>query len=374
MFFIHGGLFIFGAGDMYRPDYFMDLDVVFVTVNYRLASFGFINSGDGVLRGNQGLKDQSLALKFIQENIHHFGGDSKRVTIFGESAGAASVHAHVLSPMSKGLFSKAISQSGLATNPWALTNDPVSQSKKFAVNLGCPTDTTKEMVACLKNLTASEVVKGHQVVSDPLRQLIDVFVPTIELPIPDGNTFLSEHPMTILKKGAINKVPSIIGFNADEGLLNSAVIARNETLIESLRQDMNKFLPRLLYLEDNTNVSVISRLRDYYFLSTSKAESLSDFKNYTSMFTDRFWLMDLHKAVTYQTKLAPVYLYYYTYQTEFTLTDIVLAMKGELHPLLELIGLTLKNMVRKYIFWENLPNFGKKKYKKSLKNFFRTWS
>lgn len=74
----------------------------------------------------------------------------------------------------------------------------------------------------MKNLTAMEVVMGHQVVSDPLRQLIDVFVPTVELDIPDGKTFLSEHPMAVLKEGAINKVPSIIGFNADEGLLNSA--------------------------------------------------------------------------------------------------------------------------------------------------------
>lgn len=120
------------------------------------------------------------------------------------------------------MFSKAISQSGLATNPWALTNDPVSQSKKFASKLGCYSESTKEMVACMKNLTALEVVMGHQVVSDPLRQLIDVFVPTIEHNIPDGKTFLSEHPMELLKKGLINKVPSIIGFNADEGLLNSA--------------------------------------------------------------------------------------------------------------------------------------------------------
>ncbi len=74
----------------------------------------------------------------------------------------------------------------------------------------------------MKNLTALEVVLGHQVVSDPLRQLIDVFVPTVEHNIEDGKTFLAEHPMEVLKKGLINKVPSIIGFNSDEGLLNSA--------------------------------------------------------------------------------------------------------------------------------------------------------
>lgn len=136
------------------------------------------------------------------------------------------------------------------------------------------------------------------------------------------------------------------------------VIARNETLIESLRQDMDKFLPRLLYLEDNTNATVLNRLRDYYHLSESKGETLEDFKNYTSMFTDRFWLVDLHKAVTYHTNLAPVYLYFYTYQTEFSLTDFVLAMKGKHHPLLEILGMTIKNLVKKYILWEGPTNIG----------------
>lgn len=169
-----------------------------------------------------GLKDQTLALKFVRDNIQQFGGDPGQVTIFGESAGGASVHFHMLSDMSKGLFHKAISQSGLAVNPWALTNDPVSQARKFASNLGCSSDNSKEVVFCMKNLTAMEVVSGHLGVSDPLREIIDVFVPTVELNITDGNTFLAEHPKKLLQAGKINKVPAIIGFNSEEGLLNSA--------------------------------------------------------------------------------------------------------------------------------------------------------
>lgn len=76
------------------------------------------------------------------------------------------------------------------------------------------------------------------------------------------------------------------------------------------------------------------------------------------MFTDRFWLTDLEPAVTYQSKLAPVYLYYYTYPTEFTLTNFVLALKGEHHVLVEIMGMALKHLVKKYLFWENVPNFG----------------
>ncbi|CAL8090404.1 unnamed protein product [Orchesella dallaii] len=358
MFFIHGGLFIFGAGDLYRPDYFMDEDVVLVTINYRLASFGFLNTGDELVRGNMGLKDQVLAMKFVQQNIRFFGGDPNRVTIFGESAGGASVHYHVLSPMSKGLFNKAISQSGLATNPWALTKDPVPQLKKFASNLGCYSENSKEMVSCMKNLTATEVVRGHHVVADPLRQLIDVFVPTVELNIPDGKTFLTDNAMNVLKTGVVNKVPMMTGANSEEGLINSALIARNESLRQNLRQRMETFLPRLLYLEDNTNTTVLSQLREYYYLEEPNADSLDELRNFTNMFTDRFWLTDLHRAVKYQSKLAPVYLYYYTYSGEFTLTDFVLALKGEHHPLVEILAMTLKNLVKKYLFWETLPNFG----------------
>jgi len=78
-----------------------------VLLNYthcksRLAALGFLNTGDEVVRGNMGLKDQNMALKWIRQNIKAFGGDPGKVTLFGESAGAAATNLHILSPMSKG--------------------------------------------------------------------------------------------------------------------------------------------------------------------------------------------------------------------------------------------------------------------------------
>ena len=130
MVWIHGGAFAYGSGDdsVYGADYFMTKDVVLVTLNYRLGIFGesllarecrsfgprpnteerqlyfagFLNLEDELAPGNQGFKDQVLALKWVQSNIANFGGDPKRVTIFGESAGAASVHYLTLSTMAKG--------------------------------------------------------------------------------------------------------------------------------------------------------------------------------------------------------------------------------------------------------------------------------
>lgn len=82
--YIHGGLFINGGSDLWRPNYFMDNDVIIVTINYRLAALGFLSTGsDGVIRGNQALKDQSIALRWVQKNIKAFGGDPDKVTVFG---------------------------------------------------------------------------------------------------------------------------------------------------------------------------------------------------------------------------------------------------------------------------------------------------
>ena len=89
MVWIHGGAFVSGSGTFgdFGPQYFMDLGVVMVTVNYRLGPFGFLSSATEELPGNLGLWDQSLALHWVRDNIHHFGGDSDQITLFGESAG-----------------------------------------------------------------------------------------------------------------------------------------------------------------------------------------------------------------------------------------------------------------------------------------------
>ena len=82
----------------------MDKDVVMVAMNYRLGIFGFLSTGDAEASGNFGLKDQSLALRWVQNNIKAFGGDPKRVTLFGQSAGGVSVNFHVLSDASAGNY------------------------------------------------------------------------------------------------------------------------------------------------------------------------------------------------------------------------------------------------------------------------------
>jgi len=114
-----------------------------------------------------GLKDQLLALKWIHENIKAFGGDPSKITIGGQSAGSAAVHFHVLSPASRGLFRAAIMSSGTAIKPWSLAESPREQAMNLATHLKCPVFSSQEIVDCLMEKKAEEIL-------DVIKHAIDV--------------------------------------------------------------------------------------------------------------------------------------------------------------------------------------------------------
>ena len=105
MVFIHGGAFVIGSSETYDPTPLVREDVIVVTLNYRLGALGFLHFGNDVAPGNLGLRDQIQALKWIKMMSIYFGGDSSKITIFGESAGAISCHALTMSPKAYGLIS-----------------------------------------------------------------------------------------------------------------------------------------------------------------------------------------------------------------------------------------------------------------------------
>lgn len=116
MVWFHSGGFYLGSGgtDLYSPDYLMNQYVVIVTINYRLCALGGIQFKDPRIRapGNASFKDMIMALRWVQENIQCFNGDPNNVTVWGQSAGAIAVSLMIVSPMAKGLFHRAIIQSG----------------------------------------------------------------------------------------------------------------------------------------------------------------------------------------------------------------------------------------------------------------------
>ncbi|KAG8290163.1 hypothetical protein J6590_088955 [Homalodisca vitripennis] len=160
MFSIHGGGFNGGSGglSMSGPDILLYEDVIIVSPNYRLGAFGFLSLENEELPGNAGLKDQTLALKWVHDNIDSFGGDPNNVTIFGISAGGASVAYHLISPSSRGLFHKAIIQSGFSLNPWTLQENPRSHALMVSKKLGCKSEDPKEVLRTLQSASADDIM------------------------------------------------------------------------------------------------------------------------------------------------------------------------------------------------------------------------
>lgn len=184
MLWIYGGAFLYGssATDLYGPEYLLTEDIVLVTFNYRVGPLGFLNFENDNLHvpGNAGLKDIVMALKWVQANINKFCGDPNNVTIFGESAGGAAVHYLILSPLAKGLFHKAIAQSGSSLNSWARGT---RNAAFFAKNLGIVNHHEDEILDILQNLSAEEL---HEY--QPVRI---TFIHSIFTKILISNTFLT---------------------------------------------------------------------------------------------------------------------------------------------------------------------------------------
>ena len=198
---IHGGGLTQDAGRNYDPAKLAADGTVAVTINYRLGALGFLAhpalaARPGGPAGNYGLMDQQAALRWVQANIRHFGGDPHNVTIRGESAGGLSVLAHLVSPGSRGLFRKAIIQSGA----FALNQQPLATAETdgeaFAAKAGCPDQTAQ----CLRNL--------------PVANLVDT--PFVGIPgVVDGQV-LTEPIGTALAAGRFARVPVLNGTNHDE--------------------------------------------------------------------------------------------------------------------------------------------------------------
>ncbi|PNF33591.1 hypothetical protein B7P43_G14683, partial [Cryptotermes secundus] len=222
MVWVHGGGWFTGSGntDMYGPQYLLDKDIILVTMNYRLGLIGFLSTEDAECPGNNGMKDQVAALRWVRDNIVEFGGNPNRVTIFGESAGGSSTHLHMLSPASKGLFHRAISQSGIVLSPWALTppGSPKLVAEQVADVFNCPVQSSSELISCLRKQDAYKLY-GAELLIPAKRMSPITFTPVIEEQVGEGDeVFMSDHPMKILLSGDLELVPWMVGFASNEGV------------------------------------------------------------------------------------------------------------------------------------------------------------
>ncbi|XP_015705900.1 acetylcholinesterase-like [Coturnix japonica] len=198
---VYGGGFYSGSVslDVYDGRYLaVAEDAIVISMNYRVGSIGFLALvGYRDAPGNVGLWDQRLALQWIRVNAEAFGGDPNRVTLFGESAGAASIGLHLLSPYSKGLFNRAVLQSGSPNGPWATIGAAEGRRRAALLGkaVGCPYGNETELVGCLKGVDALRLVEGEGEVLPPQSVFRFAFVPVV-----DGE-FLIDSPEVMLGAG-----------------------------------------------------------------------------------------------------------------------------------------------------------------------------
>lgn len=203
MVWIHGGALTRGSGSTptYDGESLAAKGVVLVTINYRLGVFGFLAhpeltaESDHKASGNYGFLDQIAALEWVHNNIAAFGGDPGRVTIFGESAGSWSVNVLVASPLAKGLFHRAIGESGGNFGPMKRLSEVEQSGAKFAASVGA------DRFEALRSKPAADLTKASA--SAAFAANVDGWL-------------LSDDVYTIFASGKQNDVPVIIGSNANE--------------------------------------------------------------------------------------------------------------------------------------------------------------
>ena len=225
--FIHGGDYVQGysGGLLYDcTSLVYNHDVVCVTLNYRLGALGFLytSSKDDHIDGNYGAQDQQLALQWVQANIAAFGGDPNSVTLFGQSAGAASVAVQNAAPSSKGLFHRSM----MLSNPFSLPMRDAwtwgSLEKEFAKQAGCKSSNDTAAADCLQALSADDVVTAqlaarHDVL-DEWTKVIDLFMPWTPTV---GTDFLPKQPLDMFHTGTLPDMtrPVILNTVQNEAVL-----------------------------------------------------------------------------------------------------------------------------------------------------------
>ncbi|KAK5649724.1 hypothetical protein RI129_000753 [Pyrocoelia pectoralis] len=266
VYFHAGGFYsVDGTSKWAGPEYLLDQNIVLVTLNYRLASLGFLSTGDSLAPGNNGLKDQVAALRWINKNIACFGGDPNSVTITGYSAGGMSVTLHLISPMSKGLFHRAIAMSGSALAQWEIPNHQFDLAQKQARLVGCPDDNSLNIVNCLKTKTAKELGDSLSGFSEYRLDPIIKWKPVVERDF-GQERFLIENPITAVQNGRSARVPIMMSITREEFSYLAYAIVANETLLEEMDKEFERVAPiAFLYERDTEHSRHISRkLREFY--------------------------------------------------------------------------------------------------------------
>jgi para-nitrobenzyl esterase len=301
MVWIHGGAFIHGSGSTpNNPGKTLPNrgGVVLVTINYRLGAFGFLhlkNVTDGKIpsKGNEALLDQIAALRWVKDNIAAFGGDPNNVTVFGESAGAESIGALLAMPKSKGLFQKAILQSGASKSQ--SVEKAVKMAKKYLEKLGV----SENDIEALKSITPEKLVTAQTQIA-PSEGGFG--------PVLDGE-ILRDVPLNAVEQGSASNVTVLAGSNLEEGKLfalmaGPSIIRMGE---DSMVQHICQLVP------EQYAAGIIEKYR----LALAKRDlPVTPYEIYAAIQGDQHFRMPNIRLCEFQEKLGkPSYGYVFTWRS-----------------------------------------------------------
>lgn len=298
---IHGGGLTVGAASQYDGSPLAAYEnIVMVIIQYRLGILGFLSTGDEHAQGNWGFLDQLLALRWVQDNVEMFGGDPQSVTIAGESAGGISASILTLSPLAKGLFHRAIFQSGVATLGSYTTHHPLAHAQIIANRTGCSRSTTEEMVQCIRRMTKEQLVDATKKIQIYLGAVVD-------------GVFLTNSAEELLKSQEVLKIPVMLGITNHE----FGWILPQAFLPPGWEQGMNRdAVLAIMNMFNPTGASSANILvADEYLRDATTPEDVRD--RFTEAIGDLLMTLPVVGVAGYLSDAAvPVYLYEFAYRAE----------------------------------------------------------
>ncbi|UYV64697.1 ACHE [Cordylochernes scorpioides] len=289
MFYIHGGGYVTGcSNDVYDGTILSSFGIVVVVISYRIGSFGFLYAGTKDATGNMGLYDQILALEWVKQNIKYFGGDPKQVTICGESAGGISVGALVTSLKGKGLFKRAILQSGTPNFPFLVRskNELIENTHLLSQYVGCNDDggtvydNPDLILSCLRKIP-TDILSNAEYQITKTRNIFLMFTPIYDDEFLNYKTFVPFHPthindVEILIGITSDEIPGIYFFIFPEMFIKGNYPINYRIAIENFERYM-KFDQGIL----NPNIFI-----DYYFENIPKGNKTAVTEKYNNLMKD----------------------------------------------------------------------------------------
>ncbi|XP_021208942.1 esterase FE4-like [Bombyx mandarina] len=299
MVWIHGGGFTSGSGTGrdYSFDDLVRHDVIVVSVSYRLGLYGFLCLDSPDFPGNQGMKDQVLALRWIKENIEAFGGDASKITLFGESAGGVAVELHLLTDQDK-LFNQVIIQSGSAFFAGGIRKPSSRVPIEIASQLGFETDNFLEAVKFLADQDPHLVVAASTSQSSTLRG--GTLRPCLENKYDGVDSFLSDFPENLEARN----IPAIYGVTNKEFLTLHAYVTPEDYEVTGIRA----FLERAFNLTDN---DMEDHVRHFYIGDETLTEK--QFDEFIDFASDYYFNYAVQRSIKKSLADGNKEVYYYVF-------------------------------------------------------------